>query len=203
MTGRAGRPARHRGSRRMPRRRRAPRVSWTSWMPWVREHTLLAALVPALLVVVAVAIVVATSLGGKPAHTSHSSTASVQSAVAVTKGDRWVTGSAGKLLAAMNTDIGKLSAAQRAGQRDTTKAAGTRLASAARTALAGPMPPEAAKLYRSALSDLESAGTMSASGNFSKARPLLNAGEVKITKVTAMVNRTAPVAAPGLVNPGE
>ncbi len=203
MTGPAGRQARHRGSRRRPPRRRAPRASLTSLVPWVREHVLLAALVPAVIVVAAVAIVVVTSLGGKPAHTSHSSTASVQSAVAVTKGDRWVAGSAGKLLTAVNTDIGKLSAAQRAGQQAAAKAAGARLASAARTALAGPMPPEAARLYRSALNDLESAGTMSTSGNFSKAGPLLNAGQAKITKVTALVNRTAPVAAPGVVEPNE
>ena len=65
------------------------------------------------------------------------------------------------------------------------------------------MPPAAAKLYRSALNDLESAGTMSASGNVSKAGPLLNAGEAKITKVTAVVNRAAPVAAPGVAEPNE
>ena len=50
------------------------------------------------------------------------------------------------------------------------------------------VPPVAARVYKSALIDLERAGTSTASGNFSKAGPLLNAGEAKITKVTAVVN---------------
>jgi hypothetical protein len=103
----------------------------------------------------------------------------------------------------VTTDIGKVSAAEQAGKRDTAKAAGARLAADAKAALQGPMPPAAAKAYRSALNDLQRAGTSVTAGNFSQAEPLLNAGTVKITKVTAAVNRAAPVAAPGVVNPGE
>jgi hypothetical protein len=170
---------------------------------WARGHLLLAALVPAVVVVAAVAAVVALNLGGQQAGSGSSGKPTVQSVVAVTKGDRWITGHPGQLLTAVTTDIGKLSAAEQAGKRDTAKAAGTHLAADARSALQGPMPPAAAKAYRSALNDLERAGTSAASGNFGQAGPLLNAGAVKITKVTAAVNRAAPAAAPGVVNPGE
>jgi hypothetical protein len=162
---------------------------------------LVAVLVPAVVVVAAVAAVVV-SLGGQKAG-SGSGKPTVQSVVAVTKGDRWITGHPGQLLAAVTNDIGKVSAAERAGKQSTARAAGTRLAADAKAALQGPMPPAAAKTYRSALNDLERAGTSAASGNFGQAGPLLNAGTVKITKVTAAVNRAAPVAAPGVVNPGE
>ncbi len=206
MTRPGGRPARHRGSRRLPRQRRTPqipRVPPVAWVSWAREHMLLAALAPALVLAVAIGIVVTVSLGGKTASAGHPGAASAQSAVAVTKGDRWIAGRAGKLLAAVNADIGKLSTAQRAGKRDKAKAAGTRLAGDARAALSGPMPPVAAKVYRSALTDLEQAGTSAASGDFGQAGPLLNAGEAKITKVTAVVNRAAPVSEPGVVDPQE
>ena len=96
--------------------------------------------------------------------------------------------SPGQLLAAVTNDIGKVSAAERAGKQSTARAAGTRLAADAKAALQGPMP-AAAKAYRSALNDLERAGTAVTAGNFSQAGPLLNAGTVKITKVTAAVNR--------------
>jgi hypothetical protein len=164
---------------------------------------LLAALVPAVVVVAAVAAVVVFNLGGQKAGTGNSGKPTVQSVVAVTKGDRWIRGHPGQLLTAVTTDIGKISVAERAGKRDTAKAAGARLAGDAKAALQGPMPPAAVKLYQSALNDLERAGTSVTAGNFSQAGPLLNAGTVKITKVTAAVNRAAPVAAPGVVNPGE
>jgi hypothetical protein len=163
---------------------------------------LLAALVPAVVVVAAAAVVVL-NLGGQKAGTGRSGKATVQSVVAVTKGDRWITGHPGQLLTAVTTDIGKITAAERAGKRDTAKSAGARLAADAKAALQGPMPPAAVKAYRSALNDLQRAGASAASGNVGQAGPLLNAGEAKITKVTAAVNRAAPVAAPGVVNPGE
>lgn len=203
MTSPAGRPARHRGARRRQPQRRIPTVPWASWVSWARDHMLLAAAVPAVIVVAAVGIVVVLSLGGQQAGTGHSGKPTVQSVVAVTKGDRWITGHPGQLLAAVTNDIGKVSVAERAGKRSTAQAAGTRLAADAKAALQGPMPPAAVKAYRSALSDLQRAGTSVAAGNFSQAGPLLNAGTVKITKVTAAVNRAAPVAAPGVVNPGE
>ena len=203
MTSPAGRPARHRGARRRQPQRRIPSVPWASWMSWARGHVLLAVLVPAVVVVAAVAVVVALNLGGQKAGSGSSGKPTVQSVVAVTKADRWITGHPGQLLTAVTTDIGKLSAAERAGKQATAKAAGTRLAADAKAALQGPMPPAAVKTYRAALSDLQRAGTSVAAGNFSQAGPLLNAGTVKITKVTAAVNRAAPVAAPGVVNPGE
>jgi hypothetical protein len=203
MTSPAGRPARHRGARRRQPQRRSPSLPWASWVSWARDHMLVAALVPAVVVVAAVAAVVVLHLGGQKAGTGSSGKPTVQSVVAVTKGDRWITGHPGQLLTAVTTDIGKLSAAERAGKQDTAKAAGTRLAADAKTALNGPMPPAAAKAYRSALNDLQRAGASAASGNFSQAGPLLSAGEANITKVTAAVNRAAPVAAPGVVNPGE
>jgi len=187
----------------MPRKRRMPPKPWAPWVSWARDHVLLAALVPALVLAVAIVIVITVSLGGKTTSAGRPGAASAQSAVAVTKGDRWIAGPAGKLLRAVNADIGRLSTAERAGKRDTAKAAGTRLAADARAALLGPMPPVAAKLYKSALMDLERAGASTASGNFSKAGPMLNAGEVKITKVTAVVNRAAPVSEPGVVDPQE
>jgi len=203
MTSPAGRPARHRGARRRQPQRRIPSVPWASWVSWARDHMLLAVAVPAVVVVVAVAAVVFLNLGGQKAGSGSSGKPTVQSVVAVTKGDRWITGHPGQLLAAVTNDIGKVSAAERAGKRSTARAAGTRLAADAKAARQGPMPPAAVKTYRAALSDLQRAGTSVAAGNFSQAGPLLNAGTVKITKVTAAVNRTAPVAAPGVVNPGE
>jgi len=203
MTSPAGRPARHRGARRRQPQRRIPNVPWASWVSWARDHMLVTALVPAVIVVAAVAAVVVLHLGGQKAGTGSSGKPTVQSVVAVTKGDRWITGHPGQLLTAVTNDIGKVSAAERAGKRSTARAAGTRLAADAKAALQGPMPPAAVKTYRSALNDLERAGTSAASGNFGQAGPLLSAGTVKITKVTAAVNRAAPVAAPGVVNPGE
>ncbi len=203
MTSPAGRSARHRGTRRRQRQRRIPGVPWASWVSWARDHMLLAALVPAVVVVAAVAVVVALNLGGQKAGSGSSGKPTVQSVVAVTKGDRWITRHPGQLLTAVTTDIGKVSAAEQAGKRDTAKAAAARLAADAKAALRGPMPPAAVKAYRAALSDLQRAGTLVAAGNFSQARSLLNAGTVKITNVTAAVNRAAPVAAPGVVNPGE
>ncbi len=173
-----------------PRSPRSPRRSWG------RRHKFLTALLSALVVVLAVVITVTVSSGGGSTSASPvgSRAASAAEAAAVTKGAKWLTGPAGKvLLKAVLADLGRLSTAERAGRQGAAKIAGTQLATDAKAALNGPMPPEDAKVYQSALKDFETAGTYAASGDFSKAAPFLNAGEGDITKVTAAVNRPAAV----------
>ena len=156
---------------------------------WVRRNKVLATLLAVLL-----AVLVAGVLAGVVAGAGGGKTASRPSAAALpagTKGARWMTGPAGKLLAAVNIDLGKLSAAQRAGQQDAAKSAGTQLAADAQTALGGPMPPADATIYRAGLNDLGKAGTQISSGNSSRAGALLAAGNGNITKVTAAANPPA------------
>ena len=158
---------------------------------WVRRNKLLAALIPVLLAALVVGVVLGLS-GGK--------TASRPSAVTlppVTKGAIWMTGPAGKLLATVNTDVGKLSAAHRSGQRDAEKSAAAQLAADVKTALGGPMPPVDATIYRVGLNDLAKAGASISSGNASQAGALLAAGNGDITKVTAAAN--SPASANGQV----
>jgi len=162
--------------------------------PWVRRNKFLVALIPVLLAALVVGVVLSLS-GGKTA-----SRPSAATLPPVTKGAKWVTGSAGKLLATVNTDVGKLSAAQRSGQRDAEKSAAAQLAADVKTALGGPMPPVDAAIYRVGLNDLAKAGTDVSSGNASQARALLAAGNGNITKVTAAANPAAPVNAPAQVN---
>jgi hypothetical protein len=152
----------------------------------VRRPGVLATLIPLLLAVL-VGGVVACSAGGKTA-----SRPSAPALPAVTKGAHWMTGPAGKLLASVNIDLGKLSAAQRAGQRDVAKIAGARLAADVQTALAGPMPPVDAAIYRVGLTDLEKAGAQISSGSSNAAGALLAAGNGDVTEVTAAVNPPAP-----------
>ena len=111
---------------------------------------------------------------------------------AATKGAKWITGPAGKLLTAVNIDLGKLSAAQRAGQPGAVKSAGAQLAADVKAALAGPMPPADATAYRAGLNDIGKAGTQISSGNSSRAGALLAAGNGDITTVTAAANESAP-----------
>jgi hypothetical protein len=99
----------------------------------------------------------------------------------------------------VNADVGRVSAAGRAGDRAAARAAGGQLAADARAALAGPVPPVDAAAYRSALHDLVTAGSYTASGNFRKASPLLAAGESGITKVTAAADLPDPAHAPAAV----
>ena len=99
---------------------------------------------------------------------------------------------AGKLLTAVNIDLGKLSAAQRAGQPGAVKSAGAQLAADVKAALAGPMPPADATAYRAGLNDIGKAGTQISSGNSSRAGALLAAGNGDITTVTAAANESAP-----------
>jgi hypothetical protein len=100
----------------------------------------------------------------------------------------------------VNADLGRLSTAGRAGNRDAAKIAGTQLAAAAKAALSGPMPPAESTVYQSALKDYERAGTYTARGDSGKAAPLLTAGTVEMTKVTAAQNPPAAVNGPAAVN---
>ena len=173
----------------------APMEQWASrpgtrrWPggSWVRRNKVLVTLIPVLLAGL-VAGVVAGVGGGKTA-----SRPSAPALPAVTKGAKWMTGSAGKLLAAVNIDLGKLSAAQRARQHDAAKSAGAQLAADVKVALGGPMPPVDATIYRAGLNDLGKAGTQISSGNSSRSGALLAAANADITKVTAAANPPASV----------
>jgi len=154
----------------------------------VRRNKVLATLIAVLVAGVLAGVLAGVVAGGGGKTASRPSAAALP---AGTKGARWMTGPAGKLLAAVNIDLGKLSAAQRAGQHGVTKSAGTQLAADAQTALGGPMPPADAAIYRAGLNDLGKAGTQISSGNSSRAGALLAAGNGDITKVTAAANPPA------------
>jgi hypothetical protein len=158
---------------------------------WVRRNKVLATLIAVLLAVVVAGVAVGVLVGAGGGKTA--SRPPAPALPPVTKGAKWMTGPAGKLLAAVNIDLGKLSAAQRAGQHDAAKSAGARLAADVQTALGGPMPPADATVYRAGLNDLGTAGTQISSGNPRPAGALLAAGNGDITKVTAAANPPAPV----------
>jgi hypothetical protein len=154
--------------------------------PWVRRNKFLVALIAVLLAALVVGVVV--SLSGEK-------TASRPSAATlppVTKGAKWVTGSAGTQLATVNTDLGKVGAAQRAGQHSAAEGAGAQLAVDARAALSGQMPPADATLYRAGLTDLAKAGTDISNGNARTATALLATGNSDVAMVTAAANSPAP-----------
>ena len=181
----------------------SPRSLTASWsriqVSWSRRQKALAALVAVVLAGVLTAVIVQIADAG-PAVIGPAATPPPVSQAAVTKGEKWVTGRADKLLAAVNADLGRLSAAERAGHDAAARAAGARLAADARAALAGPMPPVQATAYRSALNDLRQAGTDIAGGNFGKAGRLLATGTVILPQVTAAVNLPAPANPPAPVN---
>ncbi len=159
---------------------------------WVRTHRVPAALLSALVLAPAMGIILAgCSSGGTTTLASHRAGPPfiLPETAAVTKGAKWLTGPPGKLLAAVNADIGRLSTAERAGKQGAAKIVGTQLAADAKAALDGPMPPVDATVYRSALKDFVSAGTSAADGDFSKATRLSNVGIIGITEVTAAANR--------------
>jgi len=173
---------------------------WPPWLSWAWRDRARTALLPALLIVVVTGVVVAVTSGGGKTSASHpaggAASFSAPREAAVTRGAKWITGPSGKLLAVVNADLGRLAAAGRAGQRSAARAAGTQLAADAKAALSGPMPPVDATVYQSALKDFERAGAQVASGEFGKAIPLLHAGGIGITQVTAEVNVPAPVNPP-------
>ena len=119
---------------------------------------------------------------------------------AVTKGEKWITGPAGKLLSTVNTDVGKISADQRAGMGSAEKSLGALLAADAKAALDGPMPPARAALYRAALEDFEQIGEDVVSGNFGKTSSLLTTANLDLMSVTTAANVTAPVTSAAQVN---
>jgi hypothetical protein len=119
---------------------------------------------------------------------------------AVTKGEKWVTGPAGKLLSAVNADVGKIGADQRAGKDRAAKDLGALLTADAKAALDGPMPPVDTAVYRTALEDFEQIGKDTASGNFSKTSSLLTTANLEIINVTTAANLAAPVNSAAQVN---
>jgi hypothetical protein len=119
---------------------------------------------------------------------------------AVTKGEKWLTGPVGKLLSTVNTDVGKISADQRAGMGSGEKSLGALLAADAKAALDGPMPPVRAAVYRTALEDLEQIGEDAVSGSFGKSGSLLTTANLDLMSVTTAANTTAPVNSPAQVN---
>jgi hypothetical protein len=176
---------------------------------WVGAHKVTAALLSVLVVALAIGIFLAVgSSGGTPATTTASTshragpTFILPETAAATKGAKWLTGPAGKLLTAVNADIGKLSTAEKAGKQGAAKIAGTQLATDAKAALNGPMPPADAKVYRSALEALVRAGTSAANGNLSKVTHPLTVGLTGITEVTATANRPPAHGAPVSANEG-
>jgi hypothetical protein len=156
-------------------------------------------LVPVLLVVLGAGIFAAVGGGGKTSAGHPAGPASPREA-AVTRGGKWLTGQASKLLAAVNADQGQLSTAQRAGRHQAAQSAGAHLARDARAALNGPPPPKHARLYTSGLKELERAGSDAANADFRKVARLLLVGNSEIAKVVATLNYPAPASQSAAVN---
>lgn len=174
------------------RSRRMPPV------PWAGQHKVLAALASALVVaaVAVTAVMLSSSSRASVPHSpggAHSAPPAGPVSYSVTKGSKWLTGPAAKLLDNVNADLSKVTIDDQAGKHGAAEAAAARLVKAARAALSGPMPPVDANVYQAALDDLKAGGTDVASGNFGTATRLLNAGEIGITKVTAESDLPVPV----------
>jgi hypothetical protein len=119
---------------------------------------------------------------------------------ATTSGEKWVTGPASRLLGAVNTDVGKISADLQAGKDSAAQKLGALLTADAKAALDGPMPPVDSTVYRAALEDFEQVGTDTTSGDFSKTSPLLTTANVDVMSVTAAANLSAPANPPAQDN---
>lgn len=167
---------------------------------WARLPRLLAAGAAVLLVVLGVGIFAAVSGGAKTGAGGHPAGTASPREAAVTRGGKWLTGRAAKLLATVNADQGQLNTAERAGRHHAAQSAGAQLARDARAALGGPTPPAHAKLYTSGLRDLERAGSDAANADFSKVARLLLVGNSEIAKVVATLNYPAPASQPAAVN---
>ena len=170
----------------------APVISWAG------QHKILATLLPVVLAAAAVSVLVL-SLGSGPGGRATPAVTATPAEVAVTGGAKWLTGPANTLLAKVNADLGRLVRAERAGRTAAAEGAGRQLATDATAALAGPMPPAHARTFRSALRDLERAGTRAAHGDLGSAGRLLAAGTTGLTKVTAAADVAAPVNPPAAV----
>jgi hypothetical protein len=164
----------------------------------VRGHpvpvALVAILVAGLVVLTVVAFGGSGNLPAASGRPSGGGTADAQAATTVTKGSKWLASSGATQLGAVSADAGKVMAAEQASHgAAAAKAAGARLATAAGAALNGSMPPVDATTYRTALRDLEAAGSAAASGQYgSKVARLVNAGEAGLMRVTAAAD--APVS---------
>jgi hypothetical protein len=167
------------------------------FVPWTRKHKVLAALASALVIAaVAVTAVMVSSSRASVPHSpggAHSAPPAGPVSYSVTKGSKWLTGPAAKLLDNVNADLSKVTIDDQAGTHGAAEAAAARLVKAARAALSGPMPPVDANVYQAALNNLKTGGSDVASGNFSAATRLLNAGEIGITKVTSAADLPVPV----------
>jgi hypothetical protein len=166
---------------------------------WAKARiALLAGLAVAVLLGAGAALGTGALLGGS-GHPARTAAAPRAAAVAGsgTRAARWLAGPAGKLLSAVSADLGRLTVAERAADPRKARPAGLRLSADARAALRGPAPPLAARLYRSALTELEQAGRSAADGRMRAAAASLRAGESTITKVTAVANSPAGAGAPG------
>jgi hypothetical protein len=163
-----------------------------------RGPRILLGLLAGLILVLVIAVLAGSGGGtGRPAPPAATGLA----AGTGTPAARWLAGPAGRLLSAVSADLGRLSAAERAGQAGAARLAGTRLSADAKAALAGPAPPLAARRYRSALAELERAGRSAASGRFQAADASLRAGEGGLTKATALANAPATAGLPGAAIP--
>jgi hypothetical protein len=119
---------------------------------------------------------------------------------AVTRGAKWVAGPAGKLIASVDADLGRISADERAGKNNAARGIGGQLTTDARAAERGPMPPVDAAAYRAALKDFELIGTDTARGDFRAASSLLTAATVGIMTVTAAADSAPPVNSASALN---
>jgi hypothetical protein len=134
-----------------------------------------------------------------PASAAHAGVTAPPRA-AVTRGAKWVTGPAGKLIASVDADLGRIGADERAGKSKAAKGIAGQLIADARAADRGPMPPVDAALYRSALKEFEQVGTDTARGDFHAASSLLTAATLGIMTVTAAADATAPVNSAAALN---
>jgi hypothetical protein len=171
-----------------------------SSVSWVRGHWVPLGVLSAVIVGLVVLTVIA--FGGSqdvPSSPVGSKAASAQAATTVTKGSKWLAGPGEGLLSAVNVDLGKVMAAEHAGDHGAAQAAGARLAADAGAALRGPMPPVEAATYRSALKELEAAGASAAAGKLGpRTTRLLIAGQAGIMRVTAAADMPVPAATPAI-----
>jgi hypothetical protein len=138
--------------------------------------------------------------GGKPAGNTAGSTITgrhldTKPPIAVvkapaTQGSRWLTSPAGKLLDNVTINLGKFTVAGKSARRGVAEL----LVTDAQAALAATMPPAKASVYRTALENIEKAGTDVIAGDPNQADALIGAAQTEITTVTAAANMAAAAA---------
>jgi len=174
-------------------------------MSWIRGHWIsigvLSVVLAGLMVLTVVAFGGSRNLPSDSGHPVGSAAAGAQAATTVTKGSKWLASSDAKSLTAVTADLGQVLAAEHSGSRGAAKTAGAKLASDAKSALGGTMPPVDAAVYRSALTELQRAGSLVAGGRFGKAAPLLEAGEAGIMRVTSAADQPVPQKTPAIPQP--